>query len=96
MAFCMGCGECLGRYRDGYATEHLRAFPSHRESLVKEIIDPLSLSDTDLASYINRLRKRPTGMKQRVSPTRDDYRTSMRRPNLFNHNPFPRRETDVS
>ena len=47
LAFCLVCGECLGKDRPQYNKEHKEKFPSHIKFLIMPMIDPLVLDDPD-------------------------------------------------
>ena len=47
LAFCLICGECLGKDRPNYDEDHKRKFPTHRNFMVMPMIDPLLLDDPD-------------------------------------------------
>lgn len=47
LAFCLVCGECLGKDRPQFKKEHKEKFSSHKNFLVMPMIDPLLLDDPD-------------------------------------------------
>ena len=58
LAFCLICGECLGKDRSQFSKEHKDRFPTHRNFVVMPIIDPLMLDDPD--SWFRRRKINPT------------------------------------
>jgi len=51
-AFCMACGANLGEHRPYFAKDHLKQYPNHTAFLVKNLIDPLKLSDAGLKRHV--------------------------------------------
>ena len=47
LAFCLICGECLGKDRSQFSKEHTSEFPTHRNFVVMTMIDSLVLDDPD-------------------------------------------------
>lgn len=47
LAFCLICGECLGKDRPQFSKEHKEKFSTHTNFMVMLMIDPLLLDDPD-------------------------------------------------
>lgn len=47
LAFCLVCGECLGKDRPEFSKEHKEKFLTHKNFIVIPMIDPLLLDDPD-------------------------------------------------
>jgi len=54
LAFCLVCGEYLGKDRPQFSKEHKDRFPTHRNFVVMPMIDPLLLDDPD--GWFRRMR----------------------------------------